>query len=143
MILYLDTSALVPLLVAESSSDVCRRLWDAADDIVSSVAVRPEAGSALWRAHATGRITAAQHAGLLDALAELTEQVHLVAVDDDLSRRAADLATTHGLRGYDAIHAATALAVLTEDGVAASGDRQLVAVWQSSGLVTCDINAVP
>lgn len=141
MILYLDTSALVPLLVSEPSSEVCDRLWDAADDIVSSVAVRPEVASALWRARAAGRLTAHQQGGLLDAASELIEQIHLVVVDDRLSRRAADLATTHGLRGYDAVHAATALAVLTEDGLAATGDRQLVAAWQSAGLATCDVTA--
>ena len=141
MILYLDTSALVPLLVAEPTSARCRRLWDDADDVVSSVALRPEAASALWRARHSGRISAVQHTELLDHLAELTGQMHLVVVDDRLSRRAADLASAHGLRGYDAVHAATALMVVGQEGLAASGDRSLLATWRAAHLATCDIGA--
>ena len=143
MILYLDTSAFVPLLVAEPTSELCRRLWDAADDVVSSAALRPETASALWRAHHSGRITRDQQSFLIDALAELTGQMHLVAVDDRLSQHAADLAVTHGLRGYDAVHAATAITVLAEDGLAASGDKVLLAAWQESDLATCDIHGAP
>ena len=141
MILYLDTSAFVPLIVAEPTSALCRRLWDDADDVVSSVALRPEAASALWRARHSGRISAVQHTELLDHLAELTGQMHLVVVDDRLSRRAADLASAHGLRGYDAVHAATALTVVARDGLAASGDTSLLATWQAAPIATCDINA--
>jgi predicted nucleic acid-binding protein len=141
VILYLDTSAFVPLLVAEPTSALCRRLWDDADDVVSSVALRPEAASALWRARHTGRITARQHRTLLAAVADLTEQMHLVVIDDPLSKAAADLASAHGLRGYDAVHAATALTVVAPDGLAASGDTSLLATWQAAPIATCDINA--
>ena len=113
-----------------------------ADDIVSSVALRPEAASALSRAHRSGRITTAQRSRLLDSLANLTDQVHLVVLDDGLSRQAADLAVANGLRGYDAVHAATALTVLDEDGLAASGDTLLLAAWRAGELTTCDVSAV-
>lgn len=141
MILYLDTSAFVPLLVAEPSSALCRRLWDSADDVVSSVALRPESASALWRAHHTGRITAEQMDGLLEAAESLADQMHLVTLDDRLSREAASFVTTCGLRGYDGVHAATGTRVVRDDGVAASGDRDLLAAWQFGGLTTCDINS--
>lgn len=143
MIVYLDTSAVVPLLVAEPTSGLCRRLWDDADDVVSSVALRPEAASALWRARHAERITSDQHASLVDSLAGLTDQMHLVTIDDRLSINAAGLATSYGLRGYDAIHAATALTVVGEDGLAVSGDRSLIAAWQTSGLAVCDLNSHP
>jgi len=48
------------------------------------------------------------------------------------------LALTHGLRGNDAVHAATALA-LQEDGVVAvTGDRALLAAFGALGLATID-----
>ena len=143
MILYLDTSAFVPLLVAEPSSALCRRLWDAADDVVSSVALRPEMASAVWRARHTGRITAKQMRALLEGADSLADQMHLVTVDDRLSREAASFAATRGLCGYDAVHAATGARVVGSEGLAASRDRSLLAAWQSVGLATCDIDAVP
>ena len=143
MILYLDTSAFVPLLVAEPSSALCRQLWDAADEVVSCVTLRPEVASALWRAHHSGRITTFQQRQLLGAVAELTTQMHLVALDDALAHNASGLALAHGLRGYDAVHAATALAVVADDGLAVSGDQELLAAWRSSGIATSDINTIP
>lgn len=142
MILYLDTSAFVPLLVAEPSSTVCRRLWDAADEVVSSVALRPEVASAMWRARHADRITARQMYDLSKAVDALADQMHLVTLGDRLSRDAASFAASYGLRGYDAVHAATAALVVGDDGLAASGDRDLLAAWQSAGFATCDVNAV-
>jgi hypothetical protein len=55
---YFDTSAFVPLLIAEPSSGLCRRLWDDADVVVTTSAVlcrgcrRTRASAAIEAAHA-------------------------------------------------------------------------------------------
>ena len=61
MIVYLDTSALVPLLVAEGSSPAGRRLWDEADVVVSSRPLYMEAAAALAQARRLDRMTARAH----------------------------------------------------------------------------------
>jgi predicted nucleic acid-binding protein len=47
---YLDTSALVPLLIAEPTSAACRRFWDDADTVVFSRLLYVETAAALAQA---------------------------------------------------------------------------------------------
>lgn len=49
----------------------------------------------------------------------------LIDVDEALARRAGGLAETHRLRGYEAVHLATALGVEGPDLVLATADRAL------------------
>ncbi|MGL5928947.1 MAG: type II toxin-antitoxin system VapC family toxin, partial [Dermatophilaceae bacterium] len=60
MILYVDTSALVPLLVDEPSSVACGEMWDAADRVVVTRLAYVESCAALGRAQRLGRISRAQ-----------------------------------------------------------------------------------
>ena len=46
-----------------------------------------------------------------------------------------------GLRGYVAVHCASAEAVNDADLVAAAGDRQLLDAWQQMGIATVDVNS--
>lgn len=62
MIGYLDTSAIVPLLVAEQASAACRRFWDDADAVVSCRLLYVQAAAALAQAHRMQRLDSAQHA---------------------------------------------------------------------------------
>lgn len=55
--------------------------------------------------------------------------------------RAAQVANRFGLRGYDAVHCASAVLVNDETLVAAAGDRQLLAAWHVLGVNTFDTNA--
>jgi len=57
VIVYLDTSALFPLLVAEPSSTRYSRLWNDATRVVSTRLLYPEACAALARAERMGRLT--------------------------------------------------------------------------------------
>ena len=47
-------------------------------------------------------------------------------------------ACTQGLRGGDAVHRATALAVAADDFVAVTGDQDLLRAWRALGLATVD-----
>jgi uncharacterized protein len=97
--------------VAEEGSDLADELWDAAALKVSSHLIFPEARAALAAASRAGRIDAR---GLRQAVAGLeaaVASVQLIGVDEALAREAGRLATEHALRGYDAVHLATALSV--------------------------------
>ncbi len=140
MIGYLHASALVPLLVAEPSSAACRRFWDAADVVVTSRLGYVETAAALAQARRLKRISIRTHQASLRALDALWAEIAVVEVDDRLVRDAAELARLHDLRGYDAVHCASARQLTTDDLVAAAGDRQLLQAWLALGVGTYDTN---
>ena len=141
MILYLDTSALVPLLVAEAPSPRCRRLWDGADAVLCSALGHVEASAALARSHRAGRLPASALGPAARLLADLWSDITVVPADEPRLRAASAVALRHGLRGYDAVHCAAALSVAADDLVAASGDQELLAAWREDGLAVVDTNA--
>jgi uncharacterized protein len=53
---------------------------------------------------------------------------------------AAELADVLALRGYDAVHCASAGQFEDADFVVASGDKRLLDAWKSLGLATFDTN---
>lgn len=140
MIGYLDTSAFVPLLVAEPGSGWCRRFWDDADDVVTCRLTFVESAAALAQAARGGRMAPAKHMTSLDELDRLWREVDVIDIDEALSRRAAALAARFALRGYDAVHCAAAEQLADPDLVAASGDRKLLAAWSGLGIATYDPN---
>jgi hypothetical protein len=137
---YLDTSALVPLLVTESSSESCRRFWDDADVVVSSMLTYVEAAAALAQALRLERLTEKQHGDALRVLDELWPQIDVVEIDEPLVSRVAGLAHELGLRGYDAVHCAAAEQLNEDQLVAAAGDRRLLEAWSVLGIDTFDTN---
>jgi predicted nucleic acid-binding protein len=140
VILYLDTSALVPLLIEEPPSRICGELWDAADSVTSVRLTYIEAAAALAMAERMGRISAEDEAAGRAVLDELWTSVDVVEVDHDLMTAAARVARTQALRGYDATHCAAGIALDDPEVVAASGDGRLIAVWRSAGLAVHDTN---
>jgi uncharacterized protein len=137
---YLDTSVFVPLLIAEPSSDACRRFFDDADTVVSSRLSYVVIAAALARARRLERITTRVHRASLRSLDDLWSQVDAVEADERLIRDAATLARRHDLRGYDAVHCASARQLDDDDLVAATGDRQLLQAWVALGIATYDTN---
>jgi len=130
----------VPLLVSEPTSSTCRRFWDDADTIVSCRLAYVEAAAALAHAQRLGRLTPKDQAGSLTRLDDLWDQINVVEVDDVLIRQAAGLAARFGLRGYDAVHCASAEQLTDQDLVAAAGDGQLLDAWNRLGVATFDPN---
>lgn len=76
---------------------------------MSSILSYPEGRAALGAARRAGRLT---RAALKSALAEFESiqgKLSRIAVDAQLARDAGDLAERFALRGYDAVHLASAL----------------------------------
>ena len=108
MILYLDTSALVKLVVEERGSDAVDALVATTEYAVSSVIAYPECRSAIARGAKAGRVDSAAAVRSLD---QVWAAVQTLDVDLRLSARAGSLAARHLLRGMDALHLATALEI--------------------------------
>lgn len=143
MIVYLDTSALVPLVIDEPASSICERLWNAADDVVSVRIAHVEAAAAIAQAGRLERLTRSQQRDAVTLLNVTWDQVQVIDIDESLMHRAGALADLHGLRGYDATHCAGAESINGADVLAASGDRQLIAAWRALGMNTLDVNHQP
>jgi len=135
---YLDTSAVVPLLISEPSSPSCRRFWDDADAVVTSRLTYVEASAALAQARRLDRITNRTHRNALALLDQLWEQFEVVEADHVTVSRAAALARQLALRGYDAVHCAAAESVQDAELVAAAGDQELLRAWAELGVACYD-----
>lgn len=111
MIAYFDTSALVKLFLREPGTETVRDLWEGAVDRVTSVATYPEARSAIASAARSRRIGEEYGDGAVAELGVRFSTMSVVVLDEQLATEAGDLAQRHALRGYDAVHLATALSV--------------------------------
>lgn len=143
MILYLDTSAFVPLLVDEPTSQTCGALWDASDRLVTTRLTYVEAAAALAAAKRLGRITSEEHDAARERLTELWPEIDVVEFDQQLMAAAAPAAMRYALRGYDSVHFAAAVSVNEENLVAAAGNRRLLDAWHAKGIAVVDTNAPP
>lgn len=124
----------------EPGSELAAELWDRAEVVVSSQLIYPEARAAAASACRAGRIdsgTLRRAVGRIDALCT---QLSVIGLDPDLAHTAGDLAQAHGLRGYDAVHLATALHVDTQSLLFASWDRDLARGAVAAG---CSVSPAP
>ena len=134
MIAYFDTSAVIPLLVDEPGSEVAARLWTEADHVISVRLVYAEARAALAQARRLGRLAPAQLSTLVGVLDDLYASIDRIEIDERLVRRAGDLAQSHALRGYDAVHLAGLERIADEVTVLVSGDGDLCRAARAIGV---------
>lgn len=90
-------------------------LWNSAYLAVSSVLAYAEGRAALAAARRGSRLGAKAHARALLEFEDVQDGLALVGVDQSLARSAGELAEEFDLRGYDAVHLATALNLGDED----------------------------
>jgi predicted nucleic acid-binding protein len=139
LIVYFDTSAIVPIVIDEPSSTVASRLWDEADRVLSSRLVYAEGRAALAMARRVDRIDERGLREAVDDFESLHDQLDVIEVTEGLIREAGGLAEQLSLRGYDAVHLASARLVDDAEMVLAAGDQNLVVAAQAIGLATADL----
>jgi predicted nucleic acid-binding protein len=126
VITYVDTSVLLTLLIDdESGTDAAERLWLESDFVVCVEIGYVEARAALAAARRARRLDTVGLSVAKVELDSLWSQIDIVPVTTPLVAAAADLAERDGLRGYDALHLAAALASAAR--VLATADAQLLA----------------
>jgi len=132
-LIYFDSSAFVKLLAEEAGSELAADLWDGCDAALSSRLAYPEVRAALGASARNHDITKTE----LDAAERdwdgywaATRPVELTTA---VERHAGQLARDHALRGADAIHLASVLAVGDPDLIVAVWDRRLHAGAQAAG----------
>jgi len=129
---YFDTSAFVKLLVAEAGSGDAGAIWDAADVVASSRLLYPETAAALASARRSGRMTEQQHFRVKTTVEAMWAQMHVVEVTAAVAGAAASFAERYALRGYDAVHLASAVAFHADAFVAS--DAALAAAGLQAGM---------
>lgn len=98
-------------MIVEDGSELVSELWGTRHQAVSSILSYPEGRAALAAAARAGRLSANGHARAHDEFESLASELLLVGIDAPLARQAGQLAEELALRGYDAVHLASALAV--------------------------------
>jgi predicted nucleic acid-binding protein len=125
----------VKLIFDEPGSDLAAELWDRAEMVVSSTLVYPEGRAAIGAAARAGRFVATEEPSAVATFEQLYAELRVLGIDEPLARRAGDLAVEHALRGYDAVHLASALQVAGADVVLATWDRALSAAARATGVL--------
>ncbi|MBW1804451.1 MAG: type II toxin-antitoxin system VapC family toxin [Deltaproteobacteria bacterium] len=139
MILYLDTSALVKRYFREPYSNDILSRWKSATQLVTSFVTYAETMAAIYRKK--------REAELAETLIrKITQSFHLdwqsfirVEVNDQLNGFIDRVIEGHPLRGFDAIHLASAMAIherLPENFVFACFDSRLLQAARAQGLET-------
>jgi uncharacterized protein len=132
-LVYFDSSALVKLVVEENGSALAADLWDGCDAALASRLAYPEVRAALAAAGRNHDLDDNQLAAAETAWEEYwaaTRRVELTAV---VEQYAGQLARRHALRGADAVHLASALAIGDPDLVVAVWDRRLHSGARAAG----------
>jgi predicted nucleic acid-binding protein len=120
---YVDSSALVKLIVREAETDALRQYLGSAGSLTSSILATVEVSRAVARGAPES----------MAVMASVIEALAIVAFDARISARAAALAPA-SLRTLDAIHLATALELAGDVTAFVSYDDRLSAAAHDLGL---------
>jgi predicted nucleic acid-binding protein len=137
VIVYLDASALVKRYVAERGSRETGELSARADVVATSLVTRAEVAAALAKAVRLRVVEPESGRKAQRAFARQWPDIAKVPVTEALVSRAEALAWDFALRGYDAVHLASALTwqeSVGADITLATFDRQLWDAGKKAGV---------
>lgn len=133
-IVYFDSSAFVKLLVEEDFSQLAAALWDGCDAAVSSRLAYPEVRAALGSAGRDHRLAADAQRQAEASWEAYWAATRAVELTEKIAAHAGQLAGEHALRGADAVHLASALAVGTDQLLFAAWDQRLRSGADATGI---------
>ena len=107
--MFWDSSAIVPLLVAEPRSEALTGQLSADGEPVIWWATPLECQSAIQRRHREKPFSTTELSGFGDRLRQIVQHADTIAPTDEVRRRAARLLAFHPLRAADALQLAAAL----------------------------------
>jgi len=134
--LCFETSAFVKLLIIEAGTPTAMRAWASGYPIAASRLLFVEARASLAAAHRGRRMTSRSFAEVKQDLALLRQHVNEIDADAAVLTQAEELAEQEALRGYDAVHLASALYASAE--VLVTADAALIHAAERQGLTVVD-----
>lgn len=117
----------------EDGSDLATQLWNAGHPTASSILAYAEGRAALASARRASRLTPTGYRQALEDFEAIHSELFVIAIDDLLARHAGRIADELGLRGYDAVHLASSLA-LGRDTTVITWDLELARAADELGL---------
>ena len=137
MMLYLDTSALVKRYLIERGTADVETLVQQADGVGTSLLTRAEVSATLAKAVRMNLLKRLEADQLRQQFYIHWPALNVIQITETVVALADALAWEHGLRGYDAVHLATAVTwqeALGEPVQVATFDKQLWQAAQTVGL---------
>ena len=114
MILYCDTSALVKRYVVEEGTELVDRYWEDAFAISTSVVAFAEALSVFNRKRREKVLSGKEYSGIVRKFKNDYRKMVLIPVSERINEIVERLLKTYPLRGFDAIHLASAVLLKEE-----------------------------
>ncbi len=108
MIIYLDTSNLVKLYVLEKNSDQIMAYVNNSKVVATSIIAYAEARAAFARKFREKGLSESEYRKIIRALDNDWENYFVLNVSEETVKLAGNLCEKHWLRGYDALHLASA-----------------------------------
>jgi uncharacterized protein len=143
LILFLDTSALVKLYIAEAGSERVREAAIEGEDVAVSVLAFAEINATFSRRRREGLLAAVEYQDLRICFSDDWRGLTQVPVGPEVLALVPGLCENHPLRGADAVHLASALLLRAEglEILFACSDGRLVQAASSEGLAVLDLRA--
>lgn len=135
--IYFDTSALIKRFVEEKGSALVQSMVQSGEAVATAKIAYAEVFAGLTRKMREGNLAEVQY-DLACRQFETDWHAYIrVELNDDLLFLARDLIRRHGLRGFDAVHLASALVLsgaIDEEVSFAAADRRLLRAAAAEGL---------
>ena len=142
MTVYLDTSALVKLYADEEDRELVFEAVGSSEVVATSTVAYAEARSAFARRLREGEMGEEEHRRAVKSLDEQWSGYARLAVSNLVAHRAGEMAERYALRGFDAVHLASAarlkerfedLCFLAFDERLTGAARQVMPVYEKEG----------
>ena len=143
MILYLDTSALVKRYFKEPNSNEVVSRWTEATEIITSSVPYAEASASFYRKKREAQLKDNLIRKIVDLFRSDWDSFIRVEVSDELNEYIDRAVVKHPLRGFDAIHLASAMIMqerLHDAFLFVCFDQRLVQAAQTEGIETFPLN---
>jgi len=139
MIAYFDSSSIVKWFFDEPFMELARDIKDRAGSVFTSLISFPEVMSAFNRAWKEGRCLKPEIEIVRDEFMRIWPDFLWVKIDERLIVRTENLIFRHNLRGFDAVHMASAILLMKEsagiDLFFSSFDKNLNRAAQKEGFL--------
>lgn len=141
---YLDTSALIKRFVLEKGSSLVSTIVTEGGPVATAKIAYAEVYGGLARKHRSGGLSRGQYARTCRQFEGEWQAYVRVDLRDEILLLARDLIQRHPLRGFDAIHLASALSLrgaLEEDVTFLAADERLLRAARAERVTVLDVES--
>jgi len=144
VILYLDTSAVVKLYVEEAGSQEVKEAVSESRIVSTSRVAYVEGMSAIARKYREGEFSKEEYEQVVGDLDRDWDNYFIIEVSEGVAKLGGELTSRHPLRGFDAIHLASALLLQSRSRMEVSFscfDERLEVAAKAEGLMVESCNS--